>query len=86
MGTLWAEKHNSRTRKGKDISEWPAALHIHGFQSSNVARLYNVLGRLKLSLTAERLEETVAAVKQYFISESKGAELSAHEPAEEART
>ncbi len=31
MGTLWAEKHNSRTRKGEDIHEWPAALHIQRF-------------------------------------------------------
>ncbi len=51
-----------------------------------VVRLYNMLGRLKLSLTAERLEETVAAVEQYFIAASQAAALAEHGPAEEART
>ncbi len=45
-------------------------------RTTAVARLYNVLGRLKLSLTAERLEETVAAVEQYFIAASQAAELA----------
>ena len=45
-------------------------------RTTAVVRLYNVLGRLKLSLTAERLEETVAAIEQYFLAESQAAELA----------
>ena len=36
MGTIWARKHHSASRKGDIMAEWPQALQVHQFPSFEV--------------------------------------------------